>query len=430
MNLPAVIYRLPICVLAFFLIYATALAQENTSLLCADGIDNDGDGLIDCADPDCAELADNACLICDDEVLSYADQIIDYSPACPDVPAIANANPEAALGAPDYNGVEDNPNVLSLGDGGTAILGFTNNLIANSGDGSADIWIFEVGIVEASEIELRPSNSFTLNALLNSGLNDPDGDGYFAFGGIGGSTTSVDIDAQVPGYGLKELTFRALRFIDIVGGGCDEGTNPGADIDAICAIYATPYFDCNGDLDGTALLDICGNCLQPDSPQFDSCEADCAGIINGTAIIDDCGDCLEPDDPGFNQACAEEEEVANEDEEADEAGEIGQSESDKEPTEIILLLPTAFSPNDDGLNDVFQPSMSSNADVEVFAYRIYNRWGKLIYEAPTPAPIGEIAWWDGRIEGSLAPMGVYLYQIELRVVDTETSYRGHLTVVR
>ena len=40
-------------------------AQENSALACADGVDNDGDGLIDCYDSDCFNLAGSDCLDCE-----------------------------------------------------------------------------------------------------------------------------------------------------------------------------------------------------------------------------------------------------------------------------------------------------------------------------------------------------------------------------
>lgn len=43
-----------------FFISANVLAQENTALLCTNGVDDDGDGLIDCYDNDCSDLT-----ICD-----------------------------------------------------------------------------------------------------------------------------------------------------------------------------------------------------------------------------------------------------------------------------------------------------------------------------------------------------------------------------
>ena len=61
--------------------------------------------------------------------------------------------------------------------------------------------------------------------------------------------------------------------------------------------------DCNGVLNGTAVLDECGVCLEPDDPEFNQSCADCNGTPNGIAVIDDCGECLEPDDPEFGQSC-------------------------------------------------------------------------------------------------------------------------------
>ena len=49
-------------ILLAFLIPTLIFAQENNSVLCGDGIDNDGDGLIDCFDTDCANLPNNGFL--------------------------------------------------------------------------------------------------------------------------------------------------------------------------------------------------------------------------------------------------------------------------------------------------------------------------------------------------------------------------------
>ncbi|MEM6699278.1 MAG: hypothetical protein AAF599_12820, partial [Bacteroidota bacterium] len=57
-------------------------AQENTALLCADGIDNDDNGLIDCNDPACQSLGSpSGCTECSDAI-SFADVVLDYTPNC------------------------------------------------------------------------------------------------------------------------------------------------------------------------------------------------------------------------------------------------------------------------------------------------------------------------------------------------------------
>ncbi len=48
-------------------------AQENTAILCADGIDNDGDGFSDCDDIECLTLPNLGCTTCFSDGLSFAD---------------------------------------------------------------------------------------------------------------------------------------------------------------------------------------------------------------------------------------------------------------------------------------------------------------------------------------------------------------------
>ena len=68
------------------------------------------------------------------------------------------------------------------------------------------------------------------------------------------------------------------------------------------------------------------------------------------------------------------------------------------------LLPNVFSPNNDGINDLFQPLMTSY--VEKVDMKIYNRWGLLVFETEDPR-----INWDGKISGSdkLVSPGVYYY---------------------
>ena len=293
---------LSVLLTAIFLALSTgSFAQENTAAACADGIDNDGDGLIDCADGDCASLPSGGCSTCTDG-RSFADVVLSYEPGC----TIADPIPEGALGAADYNG---SPFALDrfcfLGDGGKLKLGFTNNLLTNSGDGAGDVFVFEIGgAVENTDVSLRPENAATITALVNAGIQDPDNDGYYYFGFITGATTAIDIDAIVPGLAAESLLFNAIELRDIPDRGCT-GLTPGADIDAVCALSLALIPDCAGTPGGTAILDSCGICLEVTDPDFNQRCADCAGTPNGMAILDSCGVCLEVTDPDFNQSCAD-----------------------------------------------------------------------------------------------------------------------------
>ncbi len=302
-------------------------AQENNALLCSDGIDNDGDGLIDCDDDECVSIPNFGCATCTTG-LSFADVVIDYQSGCPAI----DQNPEGAIGVADYWGNNfDEPEFVFLGEGGFIKLGFTDNLISNSGDNQDDVFVFEVGpAVESTMISLRPQNAFTENQLIMNGIPDTNGDGFYFISDIGGATSALDIDAILTGYPSGSLLFDAIELMDVDDMPCTPNT-PGADIDAVCAIYSVdcngvqngtavldacdeclelsdPNFnqscaDCLGIPDGLAVLDECGDCYLPDDPNFNSGCTDCLGVVNGTAIIDECGDCLQPDDPNFNQSC-------------------------------------------------------------------------------------------------------------------------------
>lgn len=86
-----------------------------------------------------------------------------------------------------------------------------------------------------------------------------------------------------------------------------------------------------------------------------------------------------------------------------------------------LRIPNAFSPNGDGINDVWKIDYLSkypNAIINVF-----NRWGQLIFSAR-----GTSDYWDGTWNGKPVPVGPYLYVIDLRD-DKTTSYTGIVNVI-
>lgn len=69
--------------------------------------------------------------------------------------------------------------------------------------------------------------------------------------------------------------------------------------------------------------------------------------------------------------------------------------------ESILEFPNAFTPNDDGANDVFKAKDTYQSIVK-FNAKIFNRWGKLLYEWNDPA-----GSWDGTFHGREVPDGAY-----------------------
>jgi len=69
----------------------------------------------------------------------------------------------------------------------------------------------------------------------------------------------------------------------------------------------------------------------------------------------------------------------------------------------IVYVPTAFSPNNDGLNDVFKPE---ECYMGYYKMEVYNRWGQKVFESSEREN-----GWDGTHKGIAAAQGVYLYKI-------------------
>jgi gliding motility-associated-like protein len=79
-----------------------------------------------------------------------------------------------------------------------------------------------------------------------------------------------------------------------------------------------------------------------------------------------------------------------------------------------MMFPNAFSPNRDGVNDVFLPHL---VNMKSYSMRIYNRWGELVYSV-NDGHGDEREGWDGTHENRFADVGVYVYYA------TGTTIRG------
>ena len=95
-----------------------------------------------------------------------------------------------------------------------------------------------------------------------------------------------------------------------------------------------------------------------------------------------------------------------------------------------IFIPNAFSPNGDGVNDVFKIIASavdngSAATFDKFTLKIINRWGELVYESND---IHE--GWDGSFRNKYCPVGNYIYYAEVRDLNGEFYYySGNLKIV-
>jgi gliding motility-associated-like protein len=77
------------------------------------------------------------------------------------------------------------------------------------------------------------------------------------------------------------------------------------------------------------------------------------------------------------------------------------------PTDCTVFIPTAFTPNGDGLNDRFKPVC--NCVPDLYEWFVYNRWGELVFKSTTT-----VEQWDGNYKGKTCISGVYVYRVNYR----------------
>jgi len=90
---------------------------------------------------------------------------------------------------------------------------------------------------------------------------------------------------------------------------------------------------------------------------------------------------------------------------------------------LVTDIPTLFTPNFDGKNDVFAiPNLALN--YPGCRVEIHNRWGGLVFESD-----GYFLAWDGKYKDELVPMGTYFYHIQLND-EQNTVIDGSISIIR
>ena len=91
---------------------------------------------------------------------------------------------------------------------------------------------------------------------------------------------------------------------------------------------------------------------------------------------------------------------------------------------VDIFVPTAFTPNGDGKNDVLRPHLRGIKELRYF--KIFNRWGELLFEGRTDQP-----GWDGRYKGKPQQVQTVVWLAEGVGVDDRTYTRkGTSTLIR
>ena len=89
-----------------------------------------------------------------------------------------------------------------------------------------------------------------------------------------------------------------------------------------------------------------------------------------------------------------------------------------------IYVPSGFTPDSDGLNDLLAPVPVGIKEFRFF--RVFNRWGQLVYSTSNP-----YKGWDGKINGVLQATGTYVWMAE--AIDFKgnlVTRKGVTTIIR
>lgn len=89
-----------------------------------------------------------------------------------------------------------------------------------------------------------------------------------------------------------------------------------------------------------------------------------------------------------------------------------------------IWLPNAFTPNGDGLNDVFRV-LGNIRRLQGVTLSLYNRWGEQVYTSHDP-----YKGWDGFYKGIPAQMGTYVYLLEYSLDGNPYKQTGNFHLLR
>ena len=97
-----------------------------------------------------------------------------------------------------------------------------------------------------------------------------------------------------------------------------------------------------------------------------------------------------------------------------------------------VYVPNAFSPWDqDGENDVFMIFADVKQVLQVDQFQVYDRWGEMVFSASDFLPNDPSYGWNGSHGGKLMQPGVYVYYIEIKLIDgRKLLLKGDVTLVR
>lgn len=92
-----------------------------------------------------------------------------------------------------------------------------------------------------------------------------------------------------------------------------------------------------------------------------------------------------------------------------------------------IMVPNAFSPNGDGINDRFCITRQSSCELSGYSLVIFNRWGQVVFKSDNPSES-----WDGSAKGIQQETGTYFYELNVnKGISRKKHYqKGDLILIR
>ncbi len=96
-----------------------------------------------------------------------------------------------------------------------------------------------------------------------------------------------------------------------------------------------------------------------------------------------------------------------------------------------IYVPNVFSPNEDGVNDLFSIYAKPGTVSKIHSLLVFDRWGNALYSMEDFLPNSPTIGWDGRFKGQPMNPGVFVWVAEIEFIDGQReSYKGDVTIVR
>ena len=349
----------------------------------------------------------NNCIYIVDQWIQQPDSLIIKLDSIVDVTCFSELDGSVSVqvtgGTPSYSydwnidGVgdfDDNPNLSNLGSGTYTLEVIDAN-----------------GCVDVIDIAIEEPQSLTAELLLQNNLCDDDLFAEVSIIASGGSSPYL-YNINDGGYAdssiFPNLTLGTYEFSVLDSNGCELNLEEAVEIDYLEISIDQPTIDQIYVGDSVAL--ILNATPTPDS------------IVWSNASTLSCDNCLNPEASPLNNT--------------NYTAILFYGECTRSVIISVLVaeqdiyVPNIFSPNGDGINDLFS-IISSGGDVNINLFHIYDRWGEPIFSRNNFLTNDSSFGWDGTFNGQDVVSGVYVYYIE--AVDPRSGtidIAGDVTVVK